>query len=136
ATYDITGVDIYPISYPPGTHVPKHPNREISMVGDYAQTMMQVAGGKKPVWITLQIAFSGTTPSPSHPNAVIRFPTFAQERYMAYHSIITGARGLIFFGPGLQPTLNDGDKKLGWNWTFWQRVMRPLPEEIGEKRPL
>ena len=28
------------------------------------------------------------------------------------------------------------DAKLGWNWTFWRRVMRRLILEIGEKSPL
>ena len=28
------------------------------------------------------------------------------------------------------------DAKLGWNWTFWRRVLRPLVEEIGTKSPL
>jgi hypothetical protein len=132
ATYDITGVDIYPISYPPGKHVPAHPNKEISMVGDYAQTMMQVSGGKKPVWLTLQVAFSGTTRA----GTVLRMPTFPELRYMTYQSIVTGARGLIYFGPHLPAAQSDRDKKLGWNWTFWQKVLRPVLEEIGDKSPL
>jgi hypothetical protein len=32
--------------------------------------------------------------------------------------------------------LADADKKLGWNWTFWKRVLRPVIEEIGSKSPL
>ncbi len=27
-------------------------------------------------------------------------------------------------------------QKLGWNWTFWRRVLRPVVEEIGDKSPL
>jgi hypothetical protein len=136
-TYDIGGIDIYPVSYPPGTHAgANYPNREISMVGEWSRLIAQVNDGKKPFWMTLQIAFSGTTPSKSHPNSVIRFPTFEQSRFMAYQAIINGARGLIYFGGNLAPTLSEQDQPLGWNWTFWRRVMRPLLDELGDKSPL
>jgi hypothetical protein len=130
-TKDITGIDIYPISYPPGVHTEK-PNKELSMVGDFTRQIMQAADGKRPVWMTLQIAFSGVT----KPGKTLRFPTFFEERFMAYEAIINGARGLVFFGGNLPVTLNPRDKELGWNWTFWQRVMRPVMEEIGEFSPL
>ena len=32
--------------------------------------------------------------------------------------------------------MNERDRQLGWNWTFWDRVLRPVIEEIGEKSPL
>src|SRR6185436_11836154 len=28
------------------------------------------------------------------------------------------------------------DAQLGWNWTFWRRVLRPVIEEIGSHSPL
>jgi hypothetical protein len=129
-TYDITGADIYPVGYPPGKHTLKE-NKEISMVGDYTQIMRQVAG-KKPVWMTLQIAWSGVL----MPGRTLRFPTFEQERFMTYQAIINGVRGLTFFGGQTQRGLNSRDAQLGWNWTFWNRVLRPVVEEIGEKSPL
>ena len=55
---------------------------------------------------------------------------------MVYQAIINGARGLNFFGGSNPTTLNAEDAKLGWNWTFWRRVMRPLLDEIGPKSPL
>jgi hypothetical protein len=127
AGWDVGGIDIYPVSYPPGRHS-EEPNKELSMVGDFARLMREAAGGK-PYWMTLQIAFSGTTP----PKGVIRFPTFFEERFMAYEAIINGSRGLSFFGGGLLPTLNERDRKLGWNWTYWERVLEPLLEEIGSR---
>jgi hypothetical protein len=130
-TKDISGIDIYPISYPPGVHSEK-PNKELSMVGDFTRQIMEAADGKLPVWMTLQIAFSGVT----KPGKTLRFPTFFEERFMTYEAIINGARGLVYFGPSLPTTLNPRDKQLGWNWTFWQRVMRPVLEEIGEFSPL
>jgi hypothetical protein len=131
--YDITGVDVYPIAYPPGTHLSDDDhNKEISVVGDYTQKMLRVVEGRKPVWFTVQIAWSGVE-GPKH---TLRFPTFPQERFMAYQAIINGARGLIFFGGNLPMTLTARDEPLGWNWTFWERVLRPVIEEIGTKSPL
>lgn len=130
-TFDITGTDIYPISYPPGSHS-LLPNREISMVGDYTQRMREVTQGKKPFWMTLQIAWSGVAGK----GKTLRFPTFAQERFMTYEAIINGARGLIYFGGNLPVTFNDRDAKLDWNWTFWERALKPVVEEVGANGPL
>jgi hypothetical protein len=127
---DITGVDIYPIAYPPGNHG-HFPNKEISIVADATKWIVKASNGK-PVWMTLQIAFGGT----ATPNKTVRFPTFPQERYMAYAAIINGARGINYQGGALPLTLTPEDAKLGWNWTFWKRVMRRLILEIGEKSPL
>jgi hypothetical protein len=129
-TYDIAGCDIYPVSYPPGIHS-LLPNKEISMVGDYTRTMRQVAGAK-PVWMTLQIAFSGVTP----PGKTLRFPTFEQERFMSYQAIINGARGLVYFGGHVAPAWNQRDARLHWNWTFFDRVLRPVLTEVGENSPI
>jgi hypothetical protein len=130
---DITGLDIYPIGYPPGAHSQfVKTNSEISMVGDYTQWMTEVAERKKPVWMTLQIAWSGVIKE----GKTLRFPTFAEERFMTYQAIINGARGLTYFGGGLPKALNDEDRKLGWNWRFWNRVLRPVIEEIGAKSQL
>jgi hypothetical protein len=128
---DITGADIYPIGYPPASHS-LETNKEISMVGDYTRKMMQVANGKMPVWMILQIAWSGVI----KPGKTLRFPTFHEERFMVYDAIINGARGLIFFGGNLKQAMNERDAALGWNWRFWTRVLRPVIEEIGEQSPL
>ena len=70
------------------------------------------------------------------PGKTLRFPTFPQERFMAYQAIVNGARGLVFFGGNLAVALSDADKPYGWNWTFWRRVLRPVIEELGDKSPL
>lgn len=132
ATFDIGGVDIYPVSNPPGRHLPTtDKNREISSVGDYTQKMLHVVDDRKPIWLTLQIAFSGTVP----PKPLV-FPTLRQQRFMTYDAIINGARGLIYYGATLQPTLNERDRKLGWNWTYWNDVLRSVVQEVGDKGPL
>ncbi len=130
---DITGADVYPIGYPPGRHSQfAETNSEISMVGDYTRIMMQVADGKMPVWMTLQICWSGVIKE----GKTLRFPTFPEERYMTYEAIINGARGINYFGGGLTNGLSEDDAKLGWNWHFWNRVLRPVVEEIGTRSPL
>ncbi len=127
---DVTGVDIYPIAYPPGKHS-DFGNREISIVSDCTQWVTKAAQGK-PVWMTLQIAWGGT----ATPKKTLRFPTFPESRYMAYAAIINGARGINYQGGALPLSLNERDSKLGWNWTHWKRVMKPLVEELGEKSPI
>ena len=130
---DITGMDVFPIGYPPGRHVPNWPNKQISMVGDWTKIIVEAAQGK-PVWMTLQISFSGT----SNKGKTLRFPTFPQERFMTYQAIINGARGINYFGGGhrVAQTLNERDRQLGYNWTFWERILKPLLAEINEKSPL
>ncbi len=130
ASADMLALDIYPIGYPPGAHS-LLANKEISMVGDYARFLAEVADGR-PRWMVLQIAWSGVV----KPGKTLRMPTFAQERFMAYQAIINGARGLFFFGGNLPAAMPPEDAKLGWNWTFWRRVLRPVIEEIGEKSVL
>ena len=127
--FDITGADIFPIAYPPGLHSDL-PNRDLSVVGDVTRKMVRAAGGK-PVWMTLQIAWSGTVTSARKPNVVPRFPTLRELRFMAYQAIVCGARGLMFFGGHLTQVSRPADAQAGWNWTFWEQVLRPLLEELS-----
>lgn len=129
--YDIGAIDIYPISYPPGTHS-LLPNKNISMVGDYARELQEITGNRKPFWMVLQICWSGV----ARPDKTLRFPTFPEERYMTYQSIIDGARGLVYFGGNVPACLNDRDRPLGWNWTFYERVLKPVLDEINPGSPV
>jgi hypothetical protein len=126
---DVVGADIYPVSYPPGTHA-QTANRDISVVGDLTKKMVGIAAGK-PVWMTLQIVWSGVIPSQQHPDHVPRFPSLPAERFMAYDAIVHGARGLFFFGGHLTEISPPADAAAGWNWTFWQQVLRPVVQELS-----
>ena len=130
-TYDVGAIDIYPIGYPPGTHG-NLPNKNISVVGDYANWMQQITENRKPFWMVLQIAWSGVIP-PAH---TLRFPTFPDERYMTYQVIINGARGVLYFGGNIAATQSERDRQLGWNWTFYRRVLEPLLRELRPESPL
>lgn len=126
--FDLTGADIFPIAYPPGTHSDLV-NKDISVVGDVTRKMVQAAGSK-PVWTTLQIAWTGVLPTQQQPDIVPRFPTLQEERFMAYQAVIAGARGLMFFGGHLTQVIRPRDAEAGWNWTFWELVLRPLFIEL------
>lgn len=130
---DIAGFDVYPVGYPPGMHSQfAATNSELSMIGDYTRRMVEIREGNPAIWMTLQIAWSGVT----NPGKTLRYPTFADQRFMAYQAIISGARGLMYFGGAIPSALTDEDKKAGWNWRFWNRVLRQVVEEIGTKSPL
>jgi len=136
AAGDIFGADIYPVSYPPGAHAYKpgtpanQGNRDLSLVGDLTDRIVQAAGPKKMIWMTLQIAWSGVSPTAANPGIVPRFPSLFDQRFMAYHAIVCGARGLTFFGGHVTDVMRPRDAKTGWNWTFWDLVLRPLLEEL------
>jgi hypothetical protein len=130
---DIAGFDVYPISYPAGIHSQfAETNSEISMIGDYTRRAVEMSEGQKSVWMTLQFSWSGVLKR----GKTLRFPTFPEERFMVYQAIINGARGLMFFGGHIPGSMNERDDKLGWNWTFWNRVLRQVVEEIGIKSSL
>jgi hypothetical protein len=127
AACDIHGIDIYPVSRPPGRHAGGPPvNTDISVVGDMTRLIV-AATRRKAIWTTLQIAWSGVFP----PHPVV-LPTFEQARFMAYDAIVAGARGLFFFGGQFKQVMNAADRAHGWNWTYWRNVQRPLVEELSD----
>jgi hypothetical protein len=129
---DVLALDIYPVTATGSANNPPITNTAVSQVGDWTRVLGQVANGQKQYWLIEQIAFSGTTP-PAH---TLVFPTFLQSRFMAYQAIVNGARGLMFFGGNIAATLNAQDAPLGWNWTFWTNVLRPVVQQLGDYSPL
>jgi len=123
---DVLSIDIYPVSEPPGKHSLES-NKQLSMVGDYTKRVMDLAEGKKIPFMVLQACWSGANPK-HNPKNRLMFPTFREERYMMYQAIINGSNGLAFFG--MPVGLTGRDEELGWNWTFWRAVLRPLLCEI------
>jgi hypothetical protein len=124
---DIHGIDIYPVSDPPGRHAGGPPvNTDISVVGDMT-TLIARATRRKAIWTTLQIAWSGVIP----PHPVV-FPTLQQARFMAYDAIVAGARGLFFFGGQITQVMRPADRARGWNWAHWKNVQRPLLVELSD----
>jgi hypothetical protein len=54
---------------------------------------------------------------------------------MAYQAIVAGARSLVFFGGHLKQVMRPADAEAGWNWTFWEQVLRPLVAELRSLEP-
>lgn len=129
--FDVGAVDIYPISYPPGTHSGTA-NKDLSVVGDYTQMIRQSTDFRKPTMMILQICWSGV----AKPGNTLRFPTFAEERYMTYQAIINGARGLVYFGGNVAAGLNTRDAAYGWNWTFYDDILQPVLDQLSANGPL
>jgi hypothetical protein len=55
---------------------------------------------------------------------------------MVYDAIINGARGISFFGGNNPHCWTRTDRRYGWNWTFWNRALDPLIEQIGPRSAL
>lgn len=121
---DIFGADIYPVGVPMGKH--SHlPNKDLSVVGDYTKRMVEVVNNSKPIFMVLQVTWSGAMPERG--NVLVR-PTFEQQRYMMYQALIDGAKGIHWFG--FPFSLSEKDTPYGWNWTYWFDVLKPLLSEI------
>ena len=132
AVYDVGAIDIYPVSYPPGVHT-NLTNKNLSMTSDFAKLIGDVtAADHKPFWMVLQICFSGV----AKPGATLRFPTFFEQRYMSYQSIIAGARGLLYFGGNVPACQTEQDKALGWNWSYYGKVLKSVLDEFSPSGPL
>jgi Ca2+-binding RTX toxin-like protein len=108
------------------------PTPDLHEVGRWTNTVASITPNQA-VWTTLQICASGSYDSASRQFVL---PTFAQERYMAYDAIISGARSLAFYGGNIPGCWNDADRASGWNWTFWSSVLKPLIGELNSISPL
>ena len=122
---DIHGVDIYPVRL-------SRPAPTLDSVGKWTRTLA-TASPAAPVWTTIQICASGSSDKTTGEFVV---PSFQQERYMAYDAIVNGARALTFFGGNQAGCFSGTDAQYGWNWTFWQSVLKPLLGEISASSPL
>jgi hypothetical protein len=116
---DTHGEDEYPINL-------NTSNPDLHQVGVWTSTI-GAATPSHAVWSTLQICSSGSYDSSG--NFVL--PTRLQERYMIYDAIINGARNLAFYGGNNANCWNSNDTTYGWNWTFWNGVLKGLIQEIN-----
>jgi hypothetical protein len=121
---DVHGVDIYPVTL-------KSPTPDLHQVGTWTSTLASITPSNA-VWTTIQVCASGSYDT----TGAYILPTLAQERYMAYDAIINGARSLAFYGGNIAGCWNEADRQLGWNWTFWSTVLKPLIGELSASSPL
>jgi hypothetical protein len=122
---DVHGVDIYPVTL-------AHPQANLQRVGNWTRSLASVTP-LGPVWTTLQICASGSFDKATG-NFIL--PTYQQERYMAYDAILNGAKALTFFGGDKSNCFSGTDSQYGWNWSFWQSVLKPLVQQISASSPI
>jgi hypothetical protein len=122
---DVHGVNHYPVTWEDRAD----PN--LDEVGMWTDTVASVTRNHA-VWTTLQVCASGS----SGPNGEYVLPTKHQERYMIYDAILNGARSLAFYGGNIFRCWNETDTPLGWNWTFWNTVLKGLIQEINADSPI
>ena len=121
---DVHGVDHYPV-----TLANADPN--LHGVGTWTATL-GAATPNHAVWTTLQVCASGS----SDGSGSFVLPNRLQERYMIYDAILNGARNLAFYGGNIPGCWNASDTAAGWNWTFWDGVLKPLVQEINAGSPI
>jgi hypothetical protein len=122
---DVHGVDIYPV-----TLTQTSPN--LQAVGKWTATLSSITP-LAPVWTTIQICASGSIDKTT---GTYILPTFQQERYMAYDAILNGTKALTFYGGNVAGCFSGSDATYGWNWSFWQSVLKPLVQQLSASSPI
>lgn len=123
---DELGVDVYPVTLD-NRHSP-----DLHEVGIWTRAIAEINRDHF-VWTTLQIC---SIHQYNQRTGAYVLPSSYQERYMLYDAIINGARGVAFFGGNIPHCWNRVDRRYGWNWTFWNRTLSQLIEQIGSHSPL
>jgi len=90
---DIYGVDIYPVPVP-HPHNDLSYDRELTCVGSYTKKMRKTVDDRKPIYMYLQAFAWANLTGQGQPV----YPTYREQRFMIYDSIISRARGLGFWG--------------------------------------
>ena len=96
---DLSGCDIYPVP-PPATHS-NLPNKTLSVVGDETDKNRAAVLDEKPILMVLQGFAWRALQNRDDPQAV--YPTLAEQRFMAYSSIVHRARGILYWGVQYMP---------------------------------
>jgi len=93
---DIAGCDIYPVPEPQTQS--DLPNKTLSVVGDEADKNRAAVLYRKPIFMVLQGFAWGRL---RHKEGV--YPTFAQQRFMAWDAVLHGASGIFYWGTPYTP---------------------------------
>jgi len=121
---DLHGVNRYPIAI-------GDPAPDLDDVGRWTNALSWGTRNRA-AWTTLQVCWTWSYDAAGN----FTLPTFEQERFMAYDSIINGARALAFYGGNNPRCWGPSDAARGWNWSFWESVLEPLVRELGAASPI
>jgi hypothetical protein len=114
---DIVACDVYPVI--PDGIIPSYAlfpdglqgdllNPYISQVGEYVEKMKRVTEGEKPIFMVLQgFAWEMLKPIGSRNPSMVKYPTDAENNFMAYNAIIHGAKGIIYWGTRYTPNSSE-----------------------------
>ncbi len=121
AAADAVGCDIYPIPEFMGGHADIL-DRSMASVGAYT-AIMQESAPSKPVWMVLQgFGWADLDKNPTEEvRKKNRRPTLDESRFMAYDSIVRGARGIFYWGTAYI----EKDSQL---WTDLLKLIRELAD--------
>jgi hypothetical protein len=156
---DIVGCDIYPLPVSPRVGHSDLMDKTMTSVGAYTRRMQEAAPGK-PVWMVLQGFGWDDIQENGEREGELGRPTREQTRFMAYDTIVNGARGILYWGTmavekdspffadllavvkelsDLQPVLSAPDADLDITVTLEEtsgsidRGVRVLPKQVGDK---
>ncbi len=109
---EIIATDIYPVIpagirelyalWPDGGHGDLL-NPYLSQVGQYADKMRRVAGGRRAVFLVLQAFAWETLREKDQDPRMVLYPTRDQTRFMAWQAVVHGVNGLLYWGLSYTP---------------------------------
>jgi hypothetical protein len=105
---DILMTDPYPI-----------PHRPLTVVSESVRAAREAVGDRKPVWAIIQAFNWAEASQEARRIGWARWPTYAEQRCMAYLAVINGAKGILFFRYG-------GNEHDPANWRAVKRVAGEL----------
>jgi len=121
-TTDVVAVDVYPIV--PHGITPSYAllpdgmqgdllNTYPSQVGEYVEKMKKVVNNAKPIFAVLQgFAWELLKPEKERTMDMVKFPTYLENRFMAYNAIVHGANGIVYWGWKYTPQPSEFMKNL------------------------
>ena len=121
---DIVGCDMYPLM--PYPTWPIDISRSVLAAVGTCTTRMQLAAPSKSVWMVLQgMSWGDVNEVFTHKPQPGQWPTFEESRFMAYDSIVRGARAVLYWGTHCIP--KDGP--------FWKSLMK-VARELADNQAL
>jgi len=129
---DIIACDVYPVisqdidadktyAIMPNGKQTDLADQTISCVGKYIDKLKKAAGNNRATWLVAQGFAWDNKQSPDNP----RYPTYEETRFMAYHAIIHGVNGILYWGTHSMPQPSE-------HWSNLKRVVR----ELGDLSPV
>ncbi|VAX24589.1 hypothetical protein MNBD_IGNAVI01-3105 [hydrothermal vent metagenome] len=79
-------------------------NIYVSQVGEYVDKMKRVANNSKPIFMVLQgFAWEMLKPSGERDLSKVKYPTYEENRFMAFNAVVHGVNGIIYWGTNYTP---------------------------------